>query len=209
MFRLLGGSYPSFVARTGSCAAPVGLSPPSVSSLVWRVLAGCYQSLLPTAASRRYFRDLSLDAGSPTPAVHRALSPVSSTVSSAFPKEITGRLPASVPRMTTSRRVVFRGCRYFVMFRPPSLLAPRIVPTAANTAAGQLELLHLGLSCFVASARTRYANRPNTGNWRYGDLHPARLPVLSAAPFPSLPFLLHRRCKRLRVPKRHQLRHLC
>ena len=42
-----------------------------------------------------------------------------------------GRLPASVPRITTSRRVVFRGCRYFVMFRPPSLLAPQIVPTAA------------------------------------------------------------------------------
>ena len=49
--RLLGGSYPSVVARTGSCVAPVGLSPPSVFSLVWRVLAGCYQSLLPTAAS--------------------------------------------------------------------------------------------------------------------------------------------------------------
>ena len=50
--RLLGGSYPSVVARTGSCVAPVGLSPPSVFSLVWRVLAGCYQSLLPTAAFR-------------------------------------------------------------------------------------------------------------------------------------------------------------
>src|SRR5262249_206298 len=37
----------------------------------------------------------------------------------------------SVPRITTSRRVVFRGCRYFVMFRPPSLLTPQIVPTAA------------------------------------------------------------------------------
>ena len=69
-----------------------------------------------------------------------------------------------------------------MMFRPPSLLAPRIVPTAAITAAGQLGLLRLGLSCFVASTRSRYANRPKTGNWRYGDLHPARLSVLSAAP---------------------------
>src|SRR5262245_35128616 len=84
--------------------------------------------------------------------------------------------------MTTSRRPLFRGCRYSVMFRPPSLLAPRIVPTAASTAAGQLGLLRLGLSCFVASARSRYANRPKTGNWRYGDLHPARHSVLSAAP---------------------------
>src|SRR5215472_9504987 len=32
--RLLGGRYPSVIARTGSCAAPVGLSPPSVFSLV-------------------------------------------------------------------------------------------------------------------------------------------------------------------------------
>ena len=67
------------------------------------------------------------------------------------------------------------------MFRPPSLLAPRIVPTAA-TPAGQLGLLHPGTSCFVTSARTGYANRPKTGNWRYGDLHPARLSALSAAP---------------------------
>jgi hypothetical protein len=56
---------------------------------------------------------------------HRVLSPVSSTMSSAFPKERLSRLPASVPRMTTSRRPVFRGCRYSLMFRPPSLLTPR------------------------------------------------------------------------------------
>ena len=72
------------------------------------------------------------------------------------------------------------------MFRPPSLLAPLIVPTAANTAAGQLGLLRPGLSCFVASARSGYANRPKTGNWRYGDLHPARLSALSAAPITLL-----------------------
>src|SRR5215813_5837158 len=72
------------------------------------------------------------------------------------------------------------------MFRPPSLLAPLIVPTAANTAAGQLGLLRPGLSCFVASARSGCANRPKTGNWRYGDLHPARLSALSAAPITLL-----------------------
>jgi hypothetical protein len=68
------------------------------------------------------------------------------------------------------------------MFRPPSLLAPQVVPTAANTPAGQPGLLRPGTSCFVASARTGYANRPNTGNWRCRDSHPARLPALSAAP---------------------------
>jgi hypothetical protein len=106
---------------------------------------------------------LSLDAGSLTPAVHRVLSPVSSTVPSAFPSRELGRLPASDLRYDFSQ-VDFRGCRYFVMFRPPSLLAPQIVPTAANTAAGQPGLLRPGTSCFVASARTGYANRLNTGN---------------------------------------------
>src|SRR5262249_3190622 len=129
--------------------------------------------------------NLSLDAGPHTPAVHRVLAPVSSTMSSAFPMDRSGRLPAFILR-TTSRRASFRGCRYFVMFRPPSLLAPRIVPTAANTAAGQLGLLRPGLSCVVAAARPGYANRPNTGNWRYGDLHPARLSALSAAPLPGM-----------------------
>ena len=52
VIRLLGERYPSVIACTGSCAAPVGLSPPSVFGLVWRVLAGCNQSLLPTAACR-------------------------------------------------------------------------------------------------------------------------------------------------------------
>ena len=94
---------------------------------------------------------------------HRVLSPVSSTMSSAFPKERLGRLPL-LSRVTTSRRPVFRGCRYSLMFRPPRFLAPEIVPAAANTTAGQPGLLRPGLSCFVASARTGYANRPNSGN---------------------------------------------
>ena len=95
---------------------------------------------------------------------HRVLLPVSSTMSSAFPQRRWGRLPASTPRITTSRGTVFRGCRYFLMFRPPSLLTPQIVPTAAYTGAGQPGLLRPGLSCFVTSTRTGYANRPNTGN---------------------------------------------
>lgn len=78
-------------------------------------------------------------------------------------KEWVG-FPHFVPRITTSRRSVFRGCRYSLMFRPPSLLSPQIVPTAAATTAEQPGILRPGLSCFVASTRTGYANRPNTGN---------------------------------------------
>ena len=46
-------------------------------------------------------------------------------------KEWVGFPRIFVPRITTSRRSVFRGCRYSLMFRPPSLLSPQIVPTAA------------------------------------------------------------------------------
>jgi hypothetical protein len=90
-----------------------GITPPSslvlahaplpLGSLLLRFLASFGESLqvvtspccprqLPDVISE----NLSLDAGPHTPAVHRVLAPVSSTVSSAFPKSRTGRLPASV-----------------------------------------------------------------------------------------------------------------
>jgi len=129
-----------------------GITPPSslvlahaplpLGSLLLRHLASFGESLqvVPSRCCPRQLPDvisenLSLDAGPHTPAVHRVLAPVSSTMSSAFPMDRSGRLPAFILR-TTSRRASFRGCRYFVMFRPPSLLAPRIVPTAANTPQG-------------------------------------------------------------------------
>src|SRR5215472_6819918 len=83
----------------------------------------------------------------------RLLSPVSSTVSSAFPRKpwVGCRI---CPANDDFSQDSFRGRRYFVMFRPPSLLAPQIVPTAATTTAGQPGLLRPGLSCFVTSTRT-------------------------------------------------------
>src|SRR5664279_661097 len=61
---------------------------------------------------------------------HRVLLPVSSSVASAVPQEGTGSAPA-VSREHDFPRGSFRGCRYFFMFRPPSLLVSQIVPTAA------------------------------------------------------------------------------
>jgi hypothetical protein len=67
----------------------------------WQVVRSpCCPRELPDVISE----NLSLDAGSPTPAAYRVLSPVSSTVSSAFPTGKVGRLSASVLRITTSRR---------------------------------------------------------------------------------------------------------
>jgi hypothetical protein len=59
--------------------------------------------------------------------------------SSAFPIIRLGRLPASF-REHDFPRIGFRGCSYFVMFRPPSLLASQIVPTATSLLAGQPRL---------------------------------------------------------------------
>ena len=97
-----------------SAISSEGVTPPSsllrahvplpLGSLLLRHLASFEESLqvvrspccpreLPDVISE----NLSLDAGSRTPAVHRVLSPVSSTMSSAFPKRRLGRLPASCP----------------------------------------------------------------------------------------------------------------
>ena len=88
---------------------PLPLSSPLLRHLAsfeesWQVVhSPCCPRELPDVISE----NLSLDAGSRTPAVHRVLSPVSSTMSSAFPKQRMGRLPAFVPRITTSRRRCF------------------------------------------------------------------------------------------------------
>ena len=103
-------------------------------------------------------------------------------------KEWVG-FPHFVPRITTSRRSVFRGCRYSLMFRPPSLLSPQIVPTAAATTAEQPGILRPGLSCFVTSTRTGYANRltqaiDGTGTFTLSDSQPCRLLTLLHGHYP-------------------------
>jgi len=91
------------------------------------VRSPCCPRELPDAISE----NLSLDAGSPTPSVPPCALTCCFHSVIGLPQRNMSRLPAFVPRITTSRRGCFRGCRYSVMFRPPSLLAPQIVPTAA------------------------------------------------------------------------------
>ena len=101
----------------------------------WQVVRSpCCPRELPDVISE----NLSLDAGSPAPAVHRVLSPVSSTVSSAFPTGKVGRLSASVLRITTSRRGVFEAadiplCSGLQVCSPPrSFLPLRILPQSSR-----------------------------------------------------------------------------
>ncbi len=77
------------------------------------------------------------------------------------------------------------------MFRPPSLLASQIVPTAASFPAGQPRLLRPSRTCVVTFARIGYALRPTTGNWRNEDFHLARFTALSTAPYSFLVRLFH------------------
>ena len=107
-----------------------------------------------------------------------------------LPQQGCGSASPLLPANTIFRGAYFRGCRHFFMFKPTSLLTSQIVPTPAQTAAGQLRLLRPSRTCFVTSACIGYACRPNTGNWRHRDFHPARFAALSAAP-PCLRFTGH------------------
>src|SRR5260370_16863379 len=63
--------------------------------LVREVFAGCYQPLLLPGFSRRYLCESVLRSQVPyPPSSHRVHLPVSSSVSSAFPAQELGRLPA-------------------------------------------------------------------------------------------------------------------
>ena len=117
------------------------------------------------------------------------LLPGSSSATSSFPRDKVGRRPA-FSRAHDFPRIHFRGCSYFFMFRPPRLLAPQIVPTAATTPAGRPRLLRPSRTCVVTFARIGYAFRPTTGNWRNEDFHLARFTVLSAAHISPLPSFL-------------------
>jgi hypothetical protein len=101
----------------------------------WQVVRSpCCPRELPDVISE----SLSLDAGSRTPAVHRVLSPVSSTVSAAFPRQGWGRLPAYVPRITTSREPILEVadiplCSGLQVCWPPrSFLPLRILPQSSR-----------------------------------------------------------------------------
>src|SRR6516225_1151750 len=126
VIRLLRGHYSSVFAHTGSCAAPIGLSPPSAFGLVWGVLAGCNQSLLPTAASRRYLLRIVPWMLDPIPrrcsvCLHLFL-PRRHRLS---PDRELGQLPATIPLETTSceggfsRLQIFRYVPASKFARPP------------------------------------------------------------------------------------------
>ncbi len=133
-------------------------------SLVGGVFAGCHQ---PPAATGTFptlsLRILPQMPGPMPRRSHRVRVPVSSSVSSAFPNRGVGRLPACTREHDFSRSV-FSGLQTFLYVQASEFahLPGRSYRCAYR--AGQPRFLHPGISCFVASARTGYASRPNTGN---------------------------------------------
>jgi hypothetical protein len=80
----------------------------------------------------------------------------SSEIHRPFPTKEGSAFPASV-REHDFPRPVFRGCSYFVMFKPPSLLAFQIVPTAANFCrAAKAFTSELNVCRYLHTHRIRY-----------------------------------------------------
>ena len=165
---LLRGRYPSVTPPSSLLRAHVPLP---LGSLLLRHLASFEESwqvvrspCCPPGASRRYLSKSFLGCWIPYPGgTPCALTCFFHDVIG-LPQTEMGRLPAYAPRITTSRGGRFSRLQIFLYVPASKFARPQIVPTAANTAAGQPGLLHPGLSCFVTSTRTGYANRPNTGN---------------------------------------------
>ena len=127
--RLLGGRCPSVIALTDSCADPVTspqLRPKPRSRSLCRLLsAPAANGTFSTLFCVSFLGCLVPCHGGPIGCMYLLTSPMSS----AFPPGRMGWLPASFHERDFPW-VSFRDCRHFVMFRPPSLFASQIAPTA-------------------------------------------------------------------------------
>ena len=129
--RLLRGHYSPVIAPTDSFADPTRSPLLRPKPRSWSLCR-----LLPAPAASGTFPTLSLRilpwVPGPLPRRFRGVHmPVSSSTSAAFPRTLS----RSASRLYPSKRFhdgsPFRDCSHFFMFRPPSLLASQIVPTAA------------------------------------------------------------------------------
>jgi hypothetical protein len=120
------GSY-RLIRRSRSALLSFGLS------LVRGVSAGCYQA--PAAGGTFPTLSLRILPWVPGPLPRRSRGvhmPVSSSASSAFPRTLSRSASRLYPSTRFHDGSLFRDCSHSFMFRPPSLLASQIVPTAAT-----------------------------------------------------------------------------
>ena len=133
------------------------------TSLVLGVFAGCYRPRLLTGPSRRYSANLSWVARSYATAVPSSAYACFFPDVIGLPLGINGSASRFSPRSQLfvecfSRLQTFRYVQATQFARPPGC------SHRCGYAVGQPGLLHPGRTCFVASARTGYPSRPNTGN---------------------------------------------
>jgi hypothetical protein len=138
---LVGRHYPTFIAPTDSCADPKPsscLGKPSYTRSLQVAVSPCWESDLPGVISA----NLSSRAWTPTPAAPVVHLPVSSHRTTAFPTLGPGRRDRSRDHSYTPTAIsagsLFRGCSHSLMFRPVSLLATPIAPTARCRWSGRL-----------------------------------------------------------------------
>ncbi len=171
------------------------LPPSSVSLRPW-VFAGCRKSLLGSAPSRRYLRKSFLGCLAPYPGCPHDACARFFPRGIGLPQYLSGSARGALSRKRLHAGVCFRGCRHFVMFRPPSLLATRVVPTVGEFfSPGPLWLLRPRISRFVTSPSSGYTHRPNRaidgrGTYTLQDLRPCRplLGIPNALLCPAQPF---------------------
>ena len=179
-FRPIRGRYPSFLALTDSCARP----PSSLllgSRLVWRVFAGCRQSLLDGGPSRLYLCKSFLGCLAPYLGVSSGASARFFPEDFGLPHAMTGSAFSHLPVQRLQHGAIFRGCRHSFMFRPPSLLATQVAPADTILPYGRRGVyFRTSESSFPPSPSDMLTVR--IGQLTVGDFHPFRLTALSAVP---------------------------
>jgi len=156
-----GKRYLSILALMTSCASPGRLPPPSLLHSEVGLCSLVHPLLVVRTFPTLSAANPSLDAWSPTPAGLVVRLPVSSHQSSAFPTLGTGRLSLLLSVQRLLHSALFRGCRHFFMFRPPSLLATQVAPTDPPQADGSRGFLLPSNVRIVTSPYVGYASRLN------------------------------------------------
>ena len=128
--RLLRRRYSPVIAPTSTCANPAWLSstsvlPPRLRSLCRLLLAPAAIRIFSTLFCESFLGCLVPCSGGPIGCMRLLTSPMSS----AFPLGGWVGFPLLV-HDATFRGNDFRGCRHSIMFKPPSLFASQVAPTA-------------------------------------------------------------------------------
>ena len=117
------GSYPSFIAHTGSCARPKSSFRLQLS-LLRKVFAGCCQSLLENGPSRHYLRNLCMVAWTRTPQCSAGALARFFPADNGLALEGRGSAHLDHPCNATSTRTAISGLQSFLYVQAPILARP-------------------------------------------------------------------------------------